>query len=124
MVFLFVLKKNLCWKKDTGSVSKDLWLERQDEETQSEEGEGVCWCNAGSSAGLQGQRVCGLQGQPQDCEERGGEGKWSNIYVNSHYFLGVPNVNNNVNTLLKYAHILPLKLVHVKCYRVQQCARH
>lgn len=47
------------------------------------------------------------------------------IYMLIHtIFLEVPNVNNNVNTLLKYAHILPLKLVHVKCYKVQQCARH
>lgn len=42
---LFVLEK------DTGPVPEDLWVEGQDEETEPEEGEGVCWCHAGRSAG-------------------------------------------------------------------------
>lgn len=43
---------HLCWKKDTGLVSEDLWVEGQDEEAKPEESEGVCWRHAGSSAGL------------------------------------------------------------------------
>lgn len=61
--------------KDTELVSKNLWAEGQDEETELEEGEDVCRSHAGSPAGCEGKRVSGLQGKPKDSEERGGKGK-------------------------------------------------
>ena len=60
---------------DWESVSEDHRAEGKDEAAHSEEGEGLSRRHAGGAAGLQGEGVCGLQGQPQDCEERGGEGK-------------------------------------------------
>lgn len=59
---------------DWNLVPEDLWAQRKDEASRSEEGEDLCWRHAGSSAGHQGQGVCGLQGQPEDREEGGGEG--------------------------------------------------
>lgn len=60
---------------DRKPVHEDRWAEGQDEAARSQEGEDLGRRHAGSSAGLQSQRVGGLQGQPQDCEEGGGEGK-------------------------------------------------
>lgn len=60
---------------DSEPLAEDLWAEGQNEETEPEESEGVGRRHAGSSAWVKGQRVGGLQSQPEDCEEGGGEGK-------------------------------------------------
>lgn len=64
-------------------VAEDLWAKRKDEASRSEEGEDLGRRHVGSSAGRQGQRVGGLQGQPQDREEGGGEGKESMQEIDS-----------------------------------------
>lgn len=64
-------------------VAEDLWAKRKDEASRSEEGEDLGRRHVGSPAGCQGQRVGGLQGQPQDREEGGGEGKQSMQQIDS-----------------------------------------
>lgn len=65
----------VCVDKDTGNESEDLWGEEQAEEAKPEESETVGWTIAKCPSGLQKLTVHWLQSQPEDSEERGGEGK-------------------------------------------------